>query len=330
MNLVLLSSLIILNIIFCLNYKLIARKINIFDNPDGQLKIHKRKTPLLGGILIISNILIISLFNQFIYEIFFFEKKREIFSFLLFTLSFFLIGLYDDRYKISFGIRIILGVLITLMVLLINQNLQIKYLQFSFYEHELLLRSFTIFFSLFAILAFVHATNMFDGINSQLIIFYIILNTFLFYNSNFSLIYIFLYPVIISILFLNFNGKIFLGDGGSYGLGALYSFFLIYEYTTFQNIIFADTILILAFIPGIELVRLSIFRLLKGRNIFSGDLDHLHHLLIRKFGQFKTNSIVSFMIIVPIALMIILKNNFYFILVLCLLFYSMIIYYLKK
>lgn len=330
MNIVLLSTLVILNIIFCLNYNLIAKKINIFDHPDRQLKIHKKKTPLLGGIFIISNIFIIIFFDQFIDEIFNFEKKREIFSFSIFTIFFFLIGLYDDKFKISFSIRIILGVLLTLMVLLINQNLRIEYLQFSFYEHEILLRNFTIFFSLFSILSFVHATNMFDGINSQLLTFYIILNTFLFYNSNFNEIYLFLYPTIITLFILNFNGKIFLGDSGSYSLGALYSFFLIYEYTTFQNIVFADIILILALIPGVELVRLSIYRLLKGRNIFSGDLEHLHHLLINEFGQLKTNFIVSLMIIIPISLMMIIKINLHFVFLSSLLFYFMIIYFLKK
>ena len=89
MNIVLLSALVILNIIFCLNYNLIAKKINIFDHPDRQLKIHKKKTPLLGGIFIISNILIIIFFDQFIDEIFNFEKKREIFSFSIFTIFFF-------------------------------------------------------------------------------------------------------------------------------------------------------------------------------------------------------------------------------------------------
>ena len=113
MNIVLLSTLVILNTIFCLNYKLIAKKINIFDLPDKQLKIHKKKTPLLGGIFIISNILIIIFFDQFIDEIFNFEKKREIFSFSIFTIFFFLIGLYDDKFKISFSIRIILGVLLS-------------------------------------------------------------------------------------------------------------------------------------------------------------------------------------------------------------------------
>ena len=330
MNLTLLIILIILNIFFSLNYNFIAKKINIFDHPDNQLKIHKKKTPLLGGLFVIVNIVIIVLFDQLIQEILIFEKKGEIFSFFKFIIFFSLIGLYDDKFKISFSIRIILGTLLTLMVILINQNLRIEHLQFSFYEHEILLRNLTIFFSLFSILAFVHATNMFDGINSQLITFYIILNTFLFLNSNFSMIYLYLYPVIISLFILNFNGRIFLGDGGSYGLGALYSFFLIYEYTAYQNIIFADVILILALIPGLELVRLSIYRLFKGRNIFSGDLEHIHHLLFKKFGQFRTNIIVFFMIITPIIFMVILKTNFHFIFFISLFFYLIFIYFLKK
>ena len=69
-----------------------------------------------------------------------------------------------------------------------------------------------------------------------------------------------------------------------------YSFFLIYEYTAYQNIIFADVILILALIPGLELVRLSIYRLFKGRNIFSGDL------IIAKMGD-------------PVAKCTIIPNN---------------------
>ena len=330
MSLTLLIILIILNIFFSLNYNFIAKKINIFDYPDNQLKIHKKKTPLLGGLFVIVNIIIIVLFDQLIREILIFEKKGEIFSFFIFIIFFSLIGLYDDKFKISFSIRIILGTLLTLMVILINQNLRIEHLQFSFYEHEILLRNLTIFFSLFSILAFVHATNMFDGINSQLITFYIILNTFLFLNSNFNVIYLYLYPIIISLFILNFNGRIFLGDGGSYGLGALYSFFLIYEYTAYQNIIFADIILILALIPGLELVRLSIYRLFKGRNIFSGDLEHIHHLLFKKFGQFRTNIIVFFMIITPIIFMMMLKTNFHFIVFISLFFYSIFIYFLKK
>lgn len=330
MNLGIFLLLILLNIFISLNYKYVARKLKIFDNPNNQLKIHKRKTPLIGGLFVILNLIILLFINQFYLEIFTFENKREVFSFIFLTMTFFFIGLYDDKYQISFGIRIILGVLTTLLVILINQNLKIENLLFSFYEYEIFLRNLTLIFTLFSILAFIHATNMFDGINSQLIIYYIVLNTFLFYISNFNITYLFLYPAILNLFILNLNGKIFLGDSGSYSLGALYSFFIIYEYTTFQNIVFADEILILTLIPGLELVRLSIYRVYSGRNIFSGDLEHLHHLLLLKFGQFKTNLIVTIMIIIPILLMMITNINLHLILILSILSYCLIIYFLKK
>jgi len=171
---------------------------------------------------------------------------------------------------------------------------------------------------------------MFDGINSQLITFYLILNTFLFYISNFNIIFLFFYPVIISLLILNFNGKIFLGDGGSYSFGAMYSFFIIYQYTTFKKIFFVEEILILTLIPGLELLRLSVYRISKGINIFSGDLEHIHHLLLKKFNQIQTNLIVFLLIIIPIFLLLFEQINLYLIVSIGTLSYFLIIYLLKK
>ncbi len=323
-------TLIFLNILLCFNYQYIANKFKIFDHPNNKLKIHKKKTPLLGGIFFIFNLFILVLIDQSFYEIFSFEKKREMISFIFLIISFFFIGLYDDKYKISFGIRIVLGVLFTLVAVLINQNLKIDDLLFSFYEHPIFLKNFSLFFTLFSILAFIHATNMFDGINSQLITFYLILNTFLFYISNFNIIFLFFYPVIISLLILNFNGKIFLGDGGTYSLGAMYSFFIIYQYTTFKKIFFVEEILILTLIPGLELLRLSVYRISKGINIFSGDLEHIHHLLLKKFNQIQTNLIVFLLIIIPIFLLLFEQINLYFIVSIGTLSYFLIIYLLKK
>ena len=329
MNISILLLLIAMNVFLCLNYKLIAKKLKIFDIPDKFLKIHKKKTPLLGGLFFLINLIVLFLINQFFYKTFAFTNNREIFSFIFFLISFFLIGIYDDKYKVSFSIRIVLGFFIVLTIILINQNLKIDNLLFSFYNNKIFMKSFTILFTIFCILAFIHATNMFDGINSQLIIYYIILNTFLFYISNLNNIYLFFYPVLFSLFFLNFNGKIFLGDGGSYSFGAMYSFFLIYEYTTFQNIIYADEILILTLIPGLELIRLSLYRIYKGRNIFSGDLEHLHHLLAKKFNQSITNLIVSLMIVMPILFMMTLKINLHFILSITTILYFLVIYQLK-
>ena len=304
--------------------------MKIYDYPDDKLKIHQKKTPLLGGFFIILNLLVLILADFILFDIFTFEKKRETISFIFLIFSFFLIGLYDDKYKISSSIRIVLGVVFVLVAILVNQNLKIDNLLFSFYEHPIFLKNLSLFFTLFCILAFIHATNMFDGINSQLIIYYLIMNSFLFYISNYNIIYLLFYPLLISLLIINFKGKIFLGDSGSYSLGAAYSFFLIYEYTTFKNIFFVDTILILTLVPGLELLRLSVFRLSKGKNMFSGDLEHIHHLLLRKFNQIQTNFIVSLLILIPLILVYIDKISLYLISIISTLAYIFIIYQSKK
>ena len=46
-------TLIFLNIFLCLNYQNIANKFKIYDYPNSKLKIHKKNTPLLGGIFVI-------------------------------------------------------------------------------------------------------------------------------------------------------------------------------------------------------------------------------------------------------------------------------------
>ena len=59
----------------------------------------------------------------------------------------------------------------------------------------------------------------------------------------------------------------------------------------------AENIFILFFIPGVDMFRLFILRLLNKRDPFSGDRNHLHHLLISKFSLKKTLIIYfSFMI----------------------------------
>ena len=50
---------IILNLIIFLNIKKISKFVNIFDVPDKKLKTHKKKTPLIGGTIILLNIFLL-------------------------------------------------------------------------------------------------------------------------------------------------------------------------------------------------------------------------------------------------------------------------------
>ena len=53
-------------------------------------------------------------------------------------------------------------------------------------------------------------------------------------------------------------------------------------------------------IPGLDMLRLFIERLKNKKNPFSGDRNHLHHLLIRKFNNNQTLIIFLLLINLPI------------------------------
>ena len=107
---------------------------------------------------------------------------------------------------------------------------------------------------------------------------------------------------------LNLKGKIFMGDSGIY----ISSFFLSYLIIKNYNInirINADLIFILMMLPGIDMLRLFIFRILDKKNPFLPDKNHIHHLLLEKFTYWKTIIIINFAIIIPILLSLINFSN---------------------
>ena len=52
-------SLIILNLVVFFSFTKITKIINIYDNPDGKLKVHLNRIPLIGGILLFFNLVLI-------------------------------------------------------------------------------------------------------------------------------------------------------------------------------------------------------------------------------------------------------------------------------
>ena len=96
--------------------------------------------------------------------------------------------------------------------------------------------------------------------------------------------YFYLMTILLILFILQFNirNKIFLGDSGIYLLGIILSLSLIYEHNIQKNIIFSDEIFFLLILPGVDLLRLSINRLLKQKNLFFGDRNQIHHSLIKR------------------------------------------------
>ena len=85
-------------------------------------------------------------------------------------------------------------------------------------------------------------------------------------------------------LVFNLRGRLFMGDGGSYCLSALFGLLAIYAYNNDFEAMRADDVATMFAIPVFDTVRLMTVRVFAGRSPFEGDRDHLHHHLHQKFG----------------------------------------------
>ena len=328
-------GLVIFNFLIYFNLNKLSIFVNIFDNPDGKLKIHKIKTPIVGGFILALNFSII-----FFYQIFFLKNflslnldnfhNLELFSLLILIYAYFFLGLFDDKYNLDPVKRLILSILIILTSILFNKNLLITNLSLSFYENKVFFYNLSIIFTIFCILILINSLNFYDGINGQSCLIFIYCFTYLLFKSEFNFFYFICIILIFIIMLPNLKNMFFLGDSGVYLLSIILSISLIYEHNIHKNIVYADEIFFLLLLPGLDLLRLTISRSLNKKNPLHGDRKHIHHLLINRFSLVFSNIFLLFMSILPIILFIFLNLNFFLVFITFLVIYIFSIQYLKS
>ena len=325
-NIIILSG--VLNFFIYIIHDNLIKIFNTYDYPDKIRKFHKKKTSLLGGLILLINCCYFYLINKFIFNNSLTNLNLN--SFILGCILIFLLGLYDDKFNLNANIKFILQILIISIVLLIDPNLKIELLYFSFTDSTFVLNKISFSFTVICILIFINALNMYDGINLQVGSYSIVIFVALIHYSN---EYAFLYSLILSLilfLILNKNSKIFLGDNGSNLLGFIISFIIIHIANNNNLTLSVENIFILMMLPGLELIRLFVYRLSKGRHPFSADKKHIHHLILNKEGYLKTIFLTKFYVISPIILMIFVKDYFLQIIVGYVIFYTLIIIKYEK
>ena len=100
----------------------------------------------------------------------------------------------------------------------------------------------------------------------------------------------------------------FLGDSGTMLLGFVMSYFFIKSYNL-DGILYSDEIFLIMMIPGFELLRLAITRLIKKKHPFKPDNHHIHHYMIKKFGYLKSYFIIQLLLIIPYLTYLIFFNS---------------------
>ena len=126
-------------------------------------------------------------------------------------------------------------------------------------------------------------------------------------------------------LYLNFKNSTYLGDSGSLILGFILSYLFLKSYNL-NNSFKADEIFLIMCIPGYELLRLAIKRIIDKKHPFYADNNHIHHLIINKFNLAKSYLIIQVLLVFPYFFYLLL-NNFFYSLFLSLAIYSLCIYF---
>jgi len=138
----------------------IAKKLKIIDYPTEKRKIHKLPTPLMGGLIIIINLLLINAYLFLKNELS--SLDITIFIFCFFS---FIIGLIDDQKKISSVNKLMIIGLVYVIIGVIDKNLFLKYLYLETLDKFFYLNVFNIFFSTLCVLLLINAFNLVDGLN---------------------------------------------------------------------------------------------------------------------------------------------------------------------
>ena len=165
MHLPLIITFILLNIFIFFNINWFIKKFNIYDNPSKNT-VHKKKTSLIGGTILFINIFLFLIYSKINFLDYFISNK-EFISFFIIISGFYVVGLYDDKYKLSPLSRIILMSFILYVSMTLNHSFQISKIDFSFINKTIYLNDLSIFSSIICVLIFTYALNMFDGINLQ-------------------------------------------------------------------------------------------------------------------------------------------------------------------
>lgn len=272
----------------------LAEKYNIYDDFNSR-KIRKSPRPRLGGIGIFTGFLFS--FYLLFFVIYLLDSTRykihidfSLFSIMLYIFSmifFFLLGLYDDFKGLKAHQKLVVELLFATILYFIG--FKIKLLTLPFVTASIDVGAFSYPLTILWIIGISNAINLIDGLDglaggvisiaAVTIIIICVLNKMIF-------------PAIIvaallggTLGFLPYNiypSRILMGDSGSLFAGTvLATISLKTAHKASLGIALMIPLIFLA-IPVMD-TTLSFFRrLLKGRNPFKGDDDHIHHRLMKK------------------------------------------------
>lgn len=259
----------------------ISRLLGVVDHPDGRRKKHLRPTPLVGGLALVTPLSAVAL----AFAIHAPETTGALFmAFSLAGFGAMLLGMFDDRGGLPPVLRLVVAVGGAVLLLLLEPALIVRVIDLGPPGLALPLGPFAIPFTLLCIVGLMNALNMVDGKNGLLIGLSIAATLcLLLYAPAHFVPYLGLLLLGLVILWpFNWTGRLFMGDAGSYALGAVLGLSAIHVYNADGGAGLPQfTVVLWLLVPVVDCLRLMTERALAGRSPMDADADHFHHRLAR-------------------------------------------------
>lgn len=249
-----------------------SHKLKLIDKPNER-SLHQVEKSRAGGIAI---------FLSFIIGLILFNVNFSFYLTFAFFIIFFL-GIYDDIKNLSSKIKFF-WIMVAATFLYIDGYFINSIGVFSKFDLIMPI-SVAYLFLLFAVVGFINAMNLIDGLDGLSSgIGIVILVSFAYigfkYNDNF-LFYISMTLIFSLFGFLIFNwypSKIFMGDTGSLSLGFVIVVLSIYSINS--RYISAVSVLLLAAVPILDTLIVMFRRISQKKNPFKADKTHIHHVIL--------------------------------------------------
>lgn len=266
----------------CMRAHSLGSWLKVMAHPDSERKRHKRATPQIGGVAILSALVvwlvdILCLGNG---------QDHQVLTALLFcAMGVGLVGFTDDQHNTSPLSRILSLIVFLGIAVVLDPSLITTHLHWASFDAGVLPVWVYCLVTGFAVLGLVNAVNMADGQDGVVGSMFVVWSICLIVVTQGPVQGLAGMMLGASALFLAFNlaGKLFMGDCGTYGVTFLFAMLAVGVHARGQLPL--ETIVVWFFIPVVDCLRLLITRPLSGRSPFDGDRDHFHHRLEDKLGK---------------------------------------------
>lgn len=262
----------------------ISKNMNIMDIPNER-SVHKKPTPLLGGIAI---------FLSFLFGFILFGNQNPLMiSILIASFLILLLGIFDDIKPIKARYKFIIHILVALIVVFYGG---LKLTHVDIFGLSLNFKWMSPYVTILIIVGIINAVNLIDGLDGLCAgissIYFLTIGVIALILNKFNGLDIILSFIMLgsTLGFLVFNfppAKIFMGDTGSTFLGLMISVIMLlgFKTVTLTSLLIPLVLLIL---PITDTLFAIIRRALNKKPIGQADKEHIHHQLLKHLSTRKT------------------------------------------